>query len=247
VGIGVAGLIDRVGLRVLNSPNIPQLDGKSFAEMGLSMPVAMENDANAAAMGEGWLGAGRDFKSFVLLTLGTGIGCGVVHDGRLLGIASEAGHMSISASGAKCSCGNLGCLEQYAAARGITEFAVKALEKGAESMLKEASQGNFYKITAEDVFRTALEGDGLSREALKEAGKYLGVGIANLINIFSPEAVVLSGGLTGAWDIYVKEAINEATKRALKGLMKDVKILPSSLGSEDAGVVGAAGLILHGK
>jgi glucokinase len=247
VGIGVAGLIDREEMRVISSPNLPRLNGKSFRELGLRLPLAIENDANAAAMGEKWLGAGRGFRSFVLLTLGTGIGCGIVHNGKLLGIAAEAGHMSISAGGEKCLCGNYGCLEQYAGARAITDAATRALEKGAGSMLSECCEGNIYRITSEDVFRTALEGDALSRDILKEAGKYLGVGISNLVNIFSPEAVILSGGLIGAWDIYVKEAMNEASRRSFRGLVKGVEIIPSSLGGDDAGIIGAAGLVLHGN
>jgi glucokinase len=247
VGIGVAGLIDRANLRVINSPNLPALSGRSFNELSLKLPVKIENDANAAALGEKWLGAGKDLESFVLLTLGTGIGCGILHKGKLLEVAAEAGHMSILASGQKCPCGNFGCLEQYAGGRAITEAATKALEKGAESLLRECCKGNFYKATPEDVFRTALDGDNLAREMLKEAGRYLGVGIANLINILSPEAVILSGGLTGAWDIYVKEAIQETTRRSFKGLLSEVEIIPSSLGGDDAGISGAAGLFFHGK
>jgi glucokinase len=247
VGIGAAGLINSEEKMVVSSPNLPDLDGKSFNDLGLDLPVVVENDANAAAMGEKWLGTGKEFSSFVLLTLGTGIGCGVFHKGKLLDMAAEAGHMSVSAEGQMCVCGNYGCLEQYASARAIAEAATKALEGGTESMLRECYKGNFYKLTAEDVFDTAFEGDGLSMEILREAGRHLGYGMANLINLFSPEAVILSGGLTGAWDIYVAEAINEATRRSLKGLINGVRILPSSLGGDDAGIIGAAGLVLHGK
>jgi glucokinase len=247
VGIGVAGVVDRQGGRVAFSPNLQGIEGRDLTEVGHGLPVVVANDAHAATLGEKWAGAGRKFKNFVLLTLGTGIGCGVVLDGRLIDAPLEAGHMSIVAQGEKCSCGNLGCLEQYAAARAITDGAARALEGGAESMLRQCCRGNFYRVTPEEVFRIALEGDAVAREVLKTAGRYLGIGIANLVKLFAPEVVVVTGGLTGAWDIYVVEAAREAERRAFRGLADRVTVVPSALGREDAGVVGAAGLVLHGN
>jgi glucokinase len=110
--------------------------------------------------------------------------------------------------------------------------------------LKEYCGGNFYRLTTEDIYRAALDGDNLARELLKNAGRYLGIGIANLINLMSPQAVILSGGLTGAWDIYVQEAMKEASRRAFKELSDRVKIIPSQL-KDDAGIIGAAGLVIH--
>jgi glucokinase len=206
----------------------------------------MENDANAAAKGELWAGAGRDFSAFVLFTLGTGIGGGIVHDRKLLSVSAEIGHMSINAEGGKCHCGNYGCLESYAGARAILAQTVSLLEAGRESLLREYCSGNFYKLTTEDIYRAAREGDNLSRDLLKNAGKYLGIGIANIINIFNPEAVILAGGLTGAWDIYVQEAIREASKRALRELFDGVKIVASSF-ADDAGIIGSAGMVFQEK
>jgi glucokinase len=240
IGIGVAGFIDRGSKKVITSPNIPSIDGKGFEEIS-SLPVFVENDANAAAFGELWTGAGREFGDFVLMTLGTGIGGGFVHKGRLLKVLAEVGHMSIKFDGKGCPCGNRGCLELYCSARAIMESVTKALEEGAESILRESSKGSIYKITPEDIFKAAFEGDNLALKTLKEAGTYLGVGIANIINMMSPEAVILAGGLTGAWEIYVEEAKKEASKRAFKGLFEKVRIIPSSLGG-DAGIVGAAGI-----
>lgn len=246
IGLGIAGLIDRAEKRVIKSPNLPSLNGVSLKELDLGAPFVIENDANCAALGEKWMGAGRDFRSFILITLGTGIGGGFVYDDKLLEVAAEVGHMSIISGGEKCLCGNLGCLENYASARGIVDAAVRALEKNpSDSPLRRISNGNIYKLTAEDIYKSSYEGDALAREALKDAGKYLGVGIANLINMLSPEAVILTGGLTGAWDIFVEEAIREASKRAFKGLFDRVKIIPSSLGVEDAGILGAAALVLN--
>lgn len=242
IGIGVAGLIDRDKGVVLRSPNLPAIEGVEITETlkeRFQVPIMIENDANVAALGEKWLGAGKEFRDFVLLTLGTGIGGGVIYNERLLNISAEMGHMVILAGGTKCSCGNLGCLETYASARAILTNVIKSLEEGSESSLRKLYEGNFYKLSAEDVYNMAIDGDNLSRDVLREAGRYLGIGISNVVNIFSPEAVILAGGLAGAWNIYVQEAIREASRRCLKELFDNTRILPSTL-KDDAGILGAA-------
>jgi glucokinase len=245
IGLGVAGIIDRKNGRVFSSPNLRAVEGIDLIHgihQKFPVPVFIENDANVAALGEKVSGAGKNFENFVLLTLGTGIGGGIIHKGELLDVSAEVGHMSINAEADKCPCGNIGCLENYASARAMIARAVAMLEKGTESMLKECCKGSIYKITPEDIYNSALEGDTLSREILREAGRALGVGLANLINILSPEAIILAGGLVGAWNIYVQEAIREASRRAFKDLFDAVKIIPSSL-RDEAGVVGAASLV----
>ena len=192
-------------------------------------------------LGEQWVGIGKNFSNFVLLTLGTGIGGGIVYGKKLLRVSSEIGHMSIDISGEKCPCGNSGCLETYASARALLSKAISFLEDGRESLLTEYYDGTFYKLTAEDINKAALDGDNLARELLKDTGRYLGIGIANIINIMSPEAIILSGGLIGAWDIYIQEAIKEASRRSLKELFDIVRIVPSSL-LDNAGIIGSAGL-----
>jgi glucokinase len=247
VGLGVAGLIDRKRSRVLISPNLPGVEHIDFIagiHQRFNVPVRIENDGNAAAFGELTAGAGKDLSNFVLFTLGTGIGGGIICDGKLLGVSAEIGHMSINADGEKCPCGNNGCLESYASARAILAKAVSFLEKGGDSLLKDYCSGNFYKLTTEDISRAALDGDMPAREILKNAGRYLGIGIANIINIMSPEAVVLTGGLAEAWDIYVKEAIKETSRRAFKDLFDMVSIIPSTL-TGDAGLIGSAGLVFN--
>ena len=245
IGLGVAGLIDRKRGRVFISPNLHAIEGIDLVREirnRFSVPVMIENDANVAALGEKTAGAGKGFDNFVLLTLGTGIGGGIIHKGKLLDVSAEIGHMSINADAEKCPCGNIGCLETYASARAMIAKAVIMLEKDNESILKECCKGSIYKITPEDIYKAALEGDALSREILRDAGRFLGVGIANIINLMSPEAIILTGGLVGAWNIYVQEAIKEASRRAFKELFDAVKIIPSSLG-DDAGIVGAASLV----
>lgn len=245
VGFGVAGLIDREQGVVLESPNIPAIEGWNIAETVMSrfgLPVCVENDANAAALGEKWRGEGKAFRGFVLLTLGTGIGGGIIHNHALMDIPAEIGHISINAAGERCPCGNIGCLEMYASAKAMLAYTIAALDSGVESMLKECCKGNIYKLTPEDIYRTALEGDTLAREVLREAGRYLGVGISTMIHIFGPDAIILTGGLMGAWNIYVKEAIKEASRRTFKPLFDRVRILPSSLG-DDAGILGSSHLV----
>ena len=248
IGLGVAGIIDREKGRVLISPNlhaVEKIDLVSEIKAEFGVPVFIENDANSAALGEKWTGAGKDFSNFVLFTIGTGIGGGIIYDKKLLGVSAEIGHMSISADGDKCHCGNYGCLETYASARAIASKAISILEEGRESLLKEYCGGNFYKLTTEDIYKAALDGDSLARELLKDAGRYLGIGIANIINLMSPEAIILTGGLTGAWDIYVQEAMKEASRRTFKELYDTVKVVPSTL-MDDAGIVGSAGLVFRG-
>jgi len=248
IGIGIAGLIDRENGRVLSSPNLRFAEGVDIIyqiEKRYAVRVFLENDANAAALGEMWVGAGKDFSDLVLFTLGTGIGGGLICGGKLLRVPAEIGHMSISTDGEKCHCGNYGCLESYSSARYILSKAISVLETGRESLLSGCYNGNIYKLTTEDIFKAALDGDMLARELLKNAGRYLGIGIANMINIMSPQAVILAGGLIGAWDIYVSEAVKEASRRAMKELYEKVKVIPALL-KDNAGLIGSARLVFQG-
>jgi glucokinase len=245
IGIGIAGLIDREKGRIIQSPNISAANGvflREVFEKEFSLPVMLENDANAYAYGEKWIGAGKDLDSFIVLTLGTGLGGGLIYNGKLYEGPLEVGHMVIVPSGRYCTCGNTGCLESYASGRAIVDRAVSSLEKGTDSMLSKCCDGNIYKITPEVVFKTALEGDSLSREVFREVGQFLGIGIANLINILGIDAVIIGGGLIGGWDMFIEELSKEAHKRAFKILSTDVKILRSAL-PKDGGAIGSAGLL----
>jgi len=247
VGLGVAGLIDVKNGVVIESPNIPAIDGlpiKDIFQRAFSMPVVLANDASAYAYGEKWVGAGRDINDFVVMTLGTGLGGGLIYRGELYDGALEIGHMVIEPNGRFCPCGSWGCLESYASGRAVVDRATSSLEKGTHSMLIECCGGNFYKLTPADVYKMALEGDSLSREVFKEAGQYLGIGIANLINLLSPEAVIIGGGLVGAWDLFIEEMRKEVSKRAFEPLLTRTEILKSRL-EDDGGAIGAAGLILR--
>lgn len=246
IGLATAGLVDGKSGVILVSPNMEAAVGQpicaTLAER-FSVPVAICNDASAAALGEKWMGAGREFDNFILLTLGTGIGGGVVHNGRVLDIAAELGHMTIDLNGRRCSCGMYGCLEAYASASAIVQRATHEMSEGRESMIKERCDGNFYKVTASVIYDLALEGDILSREVLKDAGSYLGIGIASLVNIFSPQAVIIGGGVRGAWNFIYPEIKARVSKISFAPLVADLKILPSEL-SDTAGVLGAARIAL---
>jgi glucokinase len=247
IGMGVAGLIDRKNGKVIDSPNITSINNlpiRDRLEKEFSMPVILENDANTYAYGEKWVGSGKDYENFVVITLGTGLGGGLIYNGELYEGPAEIGHMTIVPSGRYCTCGSYGCLESYASGRAIVDRVVSSLEKGAESLLSQCCDGNFYKITPEIVYQTAMDGDSLSREVFREAGHFLGIGIANLINLLNLEAVIIGGGLIGAWDLFIEDIKKEIAKRAFKPLSANIEIIKSSL-SHDAGSIGAAGLLLN--
>lgn len=244
IGIGVAGLVNTDGT-IIESPNIPSLNRialESLIAEKFSVKTRVENDATAATVAEANFGEGRGVDRFILLTLGTGIGGGFYNEGKVLNIPMEVGHISINYQGKLCSCGNNGCLEMYASGRAIRDTLIEKIEEGEISQAKALYEGNFYKITSEDVYRLALEGDNLSRQVIKEAGKLLGVGIANMINLFAPEKIILTGGLSKAKNIYLETAITEAKKRALKGLTENIEITQSQL-IDSGGVLGAVSLL----
>jgi glucokinase len=241
VGVGAPGviLVDK-GI-VVKSPNFPDWNNlplKAELEKALNIPVFIENDANAAALGEKWRGAGRNIRSMIHLTLGTGVGGGIILDNKIWhgadGMAGEIGHMTLIPDGRQCTCGNTGCLEMYASARGIVQSFREELEKQklhAAEALKE--------VTSEKVYQAAREGDPVARWVMKDMGRMLGIGIASLINIFNPERVVIGGGVKDAWPLFIGATHEEIMKRAFQVPAERTEIVPSSLG-DDAGMVGAA-------
>ncbi|MBI5739199.1 MAG: ROK family protein [Nitrospirae bacterium] len=247
IGIGVAGFIDRDRGKIIKSPNISSADGlpvRELFEKEFSLPVIVENDAAAYAYGEKWRGAGEDLDNFIALTLGTGLGGGHIYKGALYEGPFEIGHMIIEPKGRFCPCGNHGCLESYASGRAIVDRVSTSIQNGAKSSLIECCEGNYYRITPELVFQRAFDGDSLSREVFREVGQYLGLGIANLINLFRIDAVIIGGGLIGAWDLFIEELTKEAFKCGLKPFSSNVKILKSAA-AKDAGSLGAAGLLFN--
>jgi len=236
VVLGAPGIISSREGTVVASPNLPgwndvPLRDRVAAAIGL--PVLLENDANAAAYGEYWRGAGQGCASMVLLTLGTGVGGGIVLDGELWrgadGMAGEVGHITVEPGGRTCRCGNAGCLETYASATGIAE------------RYRELS-GSEAACTAEEIHRKAHEGDANARQTYREAGRFLGLAFATLVNLLNPERIVIGGGVLPAWDLMIPAAEHEMRRRAFAAPAARVRIAPAALG-DLAGVTGAAGLL----
>lgn len=243
VGVGAPGVIQVDKGIVVKSPNFPDWNNlplKDELENVLSLPVTIENDANAAALGEQWRGAGRGIGSMILLTLGTGVGGGIVLNRQIWhgadGMAGEVGHMTIIPDGRQCGCGNTGCLEMYASARGIVQ---SYREAGGVS-----ETGNQSEITSAQVYQAASSGNVRAVEVMQDMGRILGIGIANLINIFNPEMVVIGGGVKDAWPLFIDSTRAEIRKRAFEVPAARTEIVPSKLG-DDAGMVGAAAAALQ--
>ena len=243
VGVGAPGVIQVDRGVVVKSPNFPDWNNlplKDELEKALNLPVTIENDANAAALGEQWRGAGSGIGSMILLTLGTGVGGGIVLNNQIWhgadGMAGEIGHMTILPDGRLCGCGNTGCLEMYASARGIVQ---SYREAGGASVMNGAAE-----ITSAQVYQAAREGDALAVWVMQDMGRMLGIGIANLINIFNPEMVVIGGGVKDAWPLFIDTTKAEIRKRAFEVPAERTEIVPSRLG-DDAGMVGAAAVALQ--
>ena len=239
VGVGAPGVIHADTGVVVKSPNFPDWNNlplKAELEKALNIPVFIENDANAAALGEQWRGAGQGIPSMIFITLGTGVGGGIVLNNKIWhgadGMAGELGHMTLVPDGRKCGCGNTGCLEMYASSRGIVQSYRDALA----SAQKE--------LTSEQVFQAARQGDGPAIQVMNGMGRYLGIGIANLINIVNPEMVVIGGGVRDAWPLFIDATREEIKKRAFEYPAERTRIVPSMLG-DDAGMVGAAAVAIQ--
>ncbi len=247
VGIGSPGPLDRKTGRVLETPNLGLQDFplRDLVSEAVGLSATLDNDANCATYGEWWQGAGRGARTLVGLTLGTGIGGGLVLDGKIHHGVSDAGgefgHMTIDTNGRKCKCGNYGCLEAYASGPNIAARAVEGLEAGVESVLAELVEGRLEEITAATVYEGVVLGDDFAHEVMRETAKVLGVGIANLVNALNPDAVVIAGGVTRAGDHLFDPLRKEVRRRAFRSAVEACRIVPASL-PETAGVIGAAGV-----
>jgi len=242
VGVGSPGPLDLRNGIVIFAPNLPGWENvplRSMIEKRTGLPCTLENDANAAALAEQWAGAGKGTSSLVILTLGTGIGGGIVLDGKVLhgfsDVGAEIGHMSINPDGPACGCGNKGCVEAYASATAMVRRMRETLAKGCKSMLARKAD----KLTARDISEAALAGDEAACENIEMTGFYLGVAIANILHILNPEYVVMSGGVSAAGDLLMNPIMKTLQERSIPASRKGVKICWTALG-DDAGVLGAA-------
>ncbi len=244
--LAVAGLILSQENKVIFSPNLHAVEGiplKDALEPRIEMPLTVENDANAAAWGEFRFGAGRDVDHLVFVTLGTGVGGGVISHDVLLrgaqGSGGELGHVTIHATGPRCACGNRGCLEALASGTAISRRARElASEKPGSALGHLAAER---KILGEDVTRLAREGDEVALYVLEEAGRWLGIGLAGFVNIFNPEVIAVGGGVMAAGELILESARAEVQLRSRPPSRDLVEIMEATLGPE-SGVLGAAAL-----
>ena len=250
VGVACAGFVDRSGSTVLFAPNLAWRDEplRARLESVLDLPVIIENDANAAAWGEFRFGAAAEANDMVLVTVGTGIGGGVVANGVLLrgafGIAAELGHMRVVPNGIRCGCGNRGCWEQYASGTALVREAQELVVSGSPhaARLSELCAGDPSALTGPDVTRAAAEGDPAAIELLADIGAWIGEGVASVVAILDPDLVVLGGGVSEAGGLLLDPAL-AAFRRQLtgRGHRPEARFALASMGN-DAGMIGAADL-----
>ncbi|KAF6627824.1 ROK family glucokinase [Paenibacillus sp. LX16] len=247
VGAGVAGFTNvRDGIIVL-APNIGFRDVpiRALLENRIGKPVKIDNDANVAALGEAWAGAGKGIENCVCYTLGTGVGGGIIINGKIYqgssGMAGEIGHISVvpDLEAIQCGCGKMGCLETVSSATGIIRMAKDAVERGDRTSLALED-----KIAAKEVFDAAKAGDEVALRIVNRAAFYLGKSMAAVAAVLNPELFIIGGGVSKAGDFLFEEMRRVYAKLAPEPLQKGVYIVPAVLGN-DAGIVGAAGLLLR--
>lgn len=275
VGIGVPGIIDKRTGMLRESPNLPGWDDypvRDDIEQRLKAPVILENDANAAALGENWLGAAKGMDDMCMITLGTGVGGGIVLRGRIwhgmTGMAGELGHITIDPNGPKCKCGNHGCVEVFASATAVLRMAHEAIATGKAPAIAALKESRDVEFSAKAINNLALQGDAAAMEIFRKMGWALGILLADLVNAFNLHMYVIGGGVSAAWPSFSPALFDEIFARCMvyaatapdevrgtrSGASADLRPLPSGkktiitralLGS-DAGLYGAARLPMLG-
>lgn len=254
VGVACAGFVNRTGSHVLFAPNLAWRDEplKQRLEALVRYPVTIENDANAAAWGEFRFGAAREADDMVLLTIGTGVGGGIVNDSKLLrgayGVGGELGHMRVVPGGIRCGCGNRGCWEQYASGNALLREARELVSSGTPhgAALADACGGDPTNLRGRDITEVAQGGDPAAVELIADLGTWIGEGAASVAAILDPELIVIGGGVAEAGDLLL-EPIRAAYARQLtgRGHRPMAHIVPATLGN-DAGLIGAAAIAAEG-
>jgi glucokinase len=240
-GIAVPAILEASCGHIFISPNLPLLNGSCFGDLiaaRTGLKISVENDANAAAIGEHWLGASRGTANSLCVTLGTGVGGGLILEGQLyrgsIGTAGEIGHICVEKDGLPCGCGSRGCLEQYASATAIARM---ARERGVS--LPEGSSGSAA------VYEAAKAGNADAADVFRIAAEYLGLALAGLVNVLNPEAIVIGGGAAAAWDLFSGPLTAELESRAFGPPTEGLRVVRAMLG-DDAGLLGAARIALDG-
>ena len=244
IGIGSPGPLDAKKGIIITTPNLPFKDYNLVQPLKekYNIPVYLDNDANAAAIGEYMFGAGKGKESIVYFTVSTGVGGGAVLDGKVYrghtSNALEIGHTTVDPNGPRCNCGNLGCLEAMSSGTAIAKKGKEAVSTNVETSLKK-----YDTITSYEVFKEAEAGDEVAKDIIDNALTYLGIGVANAIATFDPEMIIIGGGVSKAGDIVFDTVKKVVNKRCFKSMAESCEIVPAGLGS-DAGVVGAVALAI---
>ena len=244
IGIGSPGPLDAKKGIIITTPNLPFKDYNLVQPLKekYNIPVYLDNDANAAAIGEYMFGAGKGKESIIYFTVSTGVGGGAVLDGKVYrghtSNALEIGHTTVDPNGPRCNCGNLGCLEAMPSGTAIAKKGKEAVSTNVETSLKK-----YDTITSYEVFKEAEAGDEVAKDIIDNALTYLGIGVANAIATFDPEMIIIGGGVSKAGDIVFDTVKKVVNKRCFKSMAESCEIVPAGLGS-DAGVVGAVALAI---
>ena len=253
IGIGAPGPLDRKNGLVIVAPNLGWKDFplRDRVSNRLGLPATLDNDANCATVGEWWLGAARGGRNVVGITIGTGIGGGLILNGELYhgssDVAGEIGHTTIDVNGRHCKCGNYGCLEAYASGPAIATRAREALvREDTASSLPGMVNNQLDRLTAEQVYKAAKAGDVLANEIVRDTARYLGAGIATLLNVVNPDVVVVAGGVTQAGEALFGPLRTEVRRRAFKPAVQGCRIVPGELAGT-AGIVGAVATFLKSQ
>jgi len=251
VGVGAPGLLNPETGILFTSPNLPgwrDVPLRDIIQEKLGKKTFLINDANAAALGEFYFGAARGARNFIYITISTGIGGGIVIDGKIysgaIGAAGEVGHMTVDDDGPICNCGNRGCWETLASGTALAREARHRIEEGVRTSILEYADGDVEKVNPQVINSAARQGDSLAKELIGRTGYYVGVGLANLVNIFNPELIVIGGGLSNIGDMLFEPAFKVAGERAYKEAFQAVRFASAELG-RNSGVLGAAAFALQ--
>ena len=251
IGVGAPGISSPETGILFTSPHLPEwrdVPLRDIIQKKLGKKTFLTNDANAAAVGEFYFGAGRGTRNLIYITISTGIGGGIIIDGNLYtgssGAAGEVGHMTIDVNGPLCNCGNRGCWETLASGTALAREAKQRIKEGVRTSILDYADGDVEKVTAQVIHNAAEQGDNLARDLITWTGYYVGVGLANLINIFNPEIIVIGGGLSNIGDMLLEPAYKEAEERAFKQAYQKVRFARAEL-VQNSGVLGAAAYALQ--
>lgn len=249
IGVGAPGPLDPISGTILATPNMPGWNGVCLKEIlgkEFGLPVVIDNDANAAALGEKKFGAGKEVNDLFYFTVSTGIGGGLIIDGRIYHGASfdaaEVGHMTILPDGPRCGCGKLGCLEALASGTAIARRAKEKIKGNPASLILKLAGDEIEAITAKVVAEAASKGDKLATLIWEEAARFLGIGVANVLNLINPQMVIIGGGVAKAGELLFKPVRESAAREAFGRTFESCKIVPSALG-DMVGDFGAISLV----